>query len=730
VTMHALFVRLPFAVWVATVLATAQTPATLSWRCNALPAAAHHGMVFDLARQRFVLRNASTWEWDGNDWRERRTDHRPTATSDFGMVYDSTRNRTVLFGGMVDVYTMFQQIWEYDGFDWTERSSFAGPSARSSPAIAYDPIRQRVVVFGGKVPSPGGGISYLSDTWTWNGSSWSQVAGPGPVATAATMAFHSPTGRIVLSGWTQSSNTVETWTFDGAAWLQEHPITTPPPCYDQRRAWEDPAQGVVRMLGGTEPLVWSWNGTDWSASPGPARVRGYAAIACDPAGTTLLAGGSEVAPLFGTLFPGIPTGDTWRCQAGTWTLVQDTGPYASDLQLAYDLVHDRVLGSDRTTIGRRTFEWSQGRWHENVGAQLPQLFGARMCHDFLRDRLVLFGGGAAGLSTVSTAPTDSLFEYDGMQWTQVLAPGPSPRSKHAFAFDVARGEAVLFGGNDSQNDLGDTWAWNGVQWRLLTTAGPAPRFSAAMAADPSRANIVLFGGYAGLSTILGDTWVWNGTSWQQAPASVHPPARHNAALEFDWTRHRLVFVGGQGTNGAVFNDAWAWDGAAWTQLTGGILETLSSPLDRSSIANMGNGMLRVANRATWVASPTVATVTSVGSGCGGLVPRLIALGDPVLGSSTFAADIQKTSANSPFLLGVGAGPAPTNLGSGCTLQLQTIDLAFFGLTSALGHAVVVLPVPDSPSLRGITAAIQAAVLRPSAPLGFALTNALSARIGD
>ena len=77
-------------------------------------------------------------------------------------------------------------------------------------------------------------------------------------------------------------------------------------------------------------------------------------------------------------------------------------------------------------------------------------------------RYVMFGGGPSGFGAVSSTPTASLFEYDGVAWSQSTAPGPSPRSKHSLVFDIATGEALLFGGSTGTSNLGDTWLWNGT----------------------------------------------------------------------------------------------------------------------------------------------------------------------------------------------------------------------------------------------------------------------------
>src|SRR5262245_5810883 len=438
--------HLPFAVAVLTASAAAQS--ALQWR-RLQSAVPHSGMVFDSLRERFVLQGERTWEWDGADWRERRTAHQPGAFASIDLAFDRARGRTVLFGG-ASPGAAPAQLWEYDGVDWTPRSLVGGPTSRSSPAMAYDSLRQRLVLFGGL-----GASGILSDTWTWDGVNWSAVPGPGPGSTIglAAMAFHSATGRMVLFGGpTSGSPPGVTWTFDGASWQLEQPATRPV-ARGGHRMCEDLALGVVRLVGGIDFAAWEWNGVDWSATAAPPRLRAEQAIASDRSGTTLLRGGMEITP---RVFTVDLLSDTWRLQSGTWTRLHDTGPLgAVDLTLTYDLTRGVTLCT-ATSIDRRTYVWSGGEWAENVAARLPRLFGARACHDLFRARFVMFGGGGGGgFGLVSSTPTASLFEYDGVAWTQNPAPGPSPRSKGALAFDIVNGEALLFGGSTGSSNLGD-----------------------------------------------------------------------------------------------------------------------------------------------------------------------------------------------------------------------------------------------------------------------------------
>ena len=64
-----------------------------------------------------------TWTYDGSDWTQVTTAHAPSPRAGCAMAYDSNRNVTVLFGGILDTNwppDLYDDTWEFDGTDWTE----------------------------------------------------------------------------------------------------------------------------------------------------------------------------------------------------------------------------------------------------------------------------------------------------------------------------------------------------------------------------------------------------------------------------------------------------------------------------------------------------------------------------------------------------------------------------------------------------------------------------------
>jgi len=54
------------------------------------------------------------------------------------MAYDSTRGQVVLFGGLDANSKVLGDTWTWDGTTWTQKSPDTSPPARAGAAMAYD----------------------------------------------------------------------------------------------------------------------------------------------------------------------------------------------------------------------------------------------------------------------------------------------------------------------------------------------------------------------------------------------------------------------------------------------------------------------------------------------------------------------------------------------------------------------------------------------------------------
>lgn len=209
-----------------------------------------HAFAFDAARERVVVLGGSqTWEWDGSDWQRVFTANSPQGLSLPRMAYDAQRGEIVLFGGPQSGTA--GETWTYDGVDWEQRFPASSPQGRRHHAMAYDAERRRVVVHGGTNDSAT--LPPLSDTWEWDGESWTAVILPGgPDARGASMAYDAARGQMVLFG-----GLLDYWMFFQArdTWVYGRVVRAESEAYGEgcrRTATEMLLTGVGRPAVGVE----------------------------------------------------------------------------------------------------------------------------------------------------------------------------------------------------------------------------------------------------------------------------------------------------------------------------------------------------------------------------------------------------------------------------------------------------------------------------------------------
>jgi hypothetical protein len=94
--------------------------------------------------------------------------------------------------------------------------------------MVFDLVHKSVVLFGGH-PDPQVSLVPLGDTWSWDGTTWTQITtfGANPCFNAAMV---STDVQIAMFGGTDPSNERfrETWTFDGKLWTHRQDIGPSP----------------------------------------------------------------------------------------------------------------------------------------------------------------------------------------------------------------------------------------------------------------------------------------------------------------------------------------------------------------------------------------------------------------------------------------------------------------------------------------------------------------------
>jgi hypothetical protein len=268
------------------------------------------------------------------------------------MTYDEATGNTVLFGGtdatgLNNIGNVTGDTWTWDGTTWTQQFPAASPSARFYGAMAYDPATGDVVLFGGADPN---GYA-LGDTWTWDGTTWTQqFPATSPSAhIGAAMAYDPTTGDMVLfggvsgrcggTGVCSSGETADTWTWDGTTWTQQFPATSPSARAGAAMAYDPVTAGMV-LFGGTSNGLsflgdtWTWDGTTWTqrSSGSSATACVFCSMAYDPSGGLILynaaSGGAALTP---------DATYSWDAATSSWVEWGVVGPMSdSGASMTYD----------------------------------------------------------------------------------------------------------------------------------------------------------------------------------------------------------------------------------------------------------------------------------------------------------------------------------------------------------------------------------------------------------
>jgi N-acetylneuraminic acid mutarotase len=282
---------------------------------------------------------------------------------------------------------VFGDTWQWNGARWTQTTPSISPSARSGAATAT--LNGKIVVFGGmdlSQPSKGGSFNgkELDDTWVWDGANWvlqHPLHSPGARQGAACATLNS---KVFLFGGDCNDNGCsgflsDMWAWDGTDWAELHPAHAPS---GRSAAAVAVLNDSIVLFGGDYRLneTWVWDGLDWSQqSPAQSPPPRVGASAATINGRVVLFGG------FNGFHHPPDLGDTW--------------------------------------------EWDGTNWVELHPVQAP-VYRSNASLVAFRDKLLLFGGlggGAGGEVGIGDGPLGDTWEWDGTTWNQLTVTGPSAR---------------------------------------------------------------------------------------------------------------------------------------------------------------------------------------------------------------------------------------------------------------------------------------------------------------
>ncbi|MCA8975735.1 MAG: hypothetical protein KDC98_13520 [Planctomycetes bacterium] len=659
---------------------------------------------------------------------------------------DPTTGRVHVFDGRNEDWTV--RIGAGGNAEWARLPG--GGIVATTATIAWDPARGRLTA----------GAFSPTAVFEWDGTGWAQVSTSLPPNRLA-----EDRARGILVGILDPDLGTTTRTFElvGVDWVSRgfFGVSARGPLAF------DPVRGQVIMHGRDSGGVLrtnAWTGSGWTpvaSGSGPDTIEFQ--LATDFARNRVVA--------LGGLRGVVPVPDTWEWDGTAWTLVTAVGvPAAIRRAMWFDEALQRVCvagGQLAVTsppwAASDVWSWDGSAWARHAAVLPAGRADFAVTHDALRGETVLFGGRDG-----SGARGDTWTWHAGAWQPHALALAPSPRWGHAMAFDPVRGELVLFGGEDGVTSWADQWRWTaGAVWLPVgaTTTPPARSF-AAMGFDAARDRVVLFGGKDPLGLWLADTWEWDGASWAQRTPTLVPLPLRSPHMAYDVARALVVMQGRHPSTTSTLTETYEWDGVDWIDhggnyvdpaesiwydpVRGGVMSTYGTPYVTQWMGNswaaattwpiVHGVVLHDSERGLpWscdgegvrLLTNTPSTVTEIGVGCGavGAVPVLTTSVAP-LPSAPFGFDLAAAPAASPAMTWVAFAPANVSLGQGCTSWLQGGIALSLAITSAAGNAEWSLPLPRAQWIVGLTIHSQAVVLDAAAPLGFGLTRALRARVGD
>ena len=291
-----------------------------------------------------------------NEWGNKNPAVAPSARYAHTMAYDSQSDRTIMFGGTVDIVDRVGDTWSYElGSNlWTNLNPPTAPSKRAFAAMAYDRESDRIVLFGG---SDNGAVTRPAETWTYDldSNAWTNMAPatqPG-LRRSSAMAYDSLHDRIIMfGGWGGSGGVppdtliADTWAYDLNAntWTNMAPAGAPSPRQDYGMAYDSRNDRVILFGGDGGALLsdtWAYSfatnaWTNLNPPVGPSPRVSHAMAYDEANGRTVLFGG--------VMAGGVRSAETWAYDyaSNTWTdLTAGTAPGA---RWGHAMIYDTALG--------------------------------------------------------------------------------------------------------------------------------------------------------------------------------------------------------------------------------------------------------------------------------------------------------------------------------------------------------------------------------------------------
>ncbi len=380
------------------------------------------------------------------------------------LVYDSTDDRLVLFGGSTDLVSVRNEVWTISLGDpaavWHEHVVEGPlPSPRQDHAAVFDPVGDRMIVFGGRDAAG----APLGDTWILELSGaprWTQRPdlGPAPGPRYSPGAIYDPVDHqiVLVGGWSSETlNRRDVWTLSldaSLAWAP-FPVERATTSSSLPGVYADAVYDVVSRSIFTAGPSGEWSFELGSPAPRWERswhwLQGFESFAFDPVDRRLLSLDRSVLRSV-DLFPGQPL-EQQPLHPMAWGM--DVPRALTGQSLVYDPVRRRLLtfGGEAADSDRRgkldqalwAFDLEGGATWSSVGPGAhPRRGQVVLVRDTQRDRLIHFGWGenAQWLFARGLAPEGTWHQLGDSAWFEANSIGVQSST----VYDTRRDRLLLF----------------------------------------------------------------------------------------------------------------------------------------------------------------------------------------------------------------------------------------------------------------------------------------------
>jgi hypothetical protein len=492
----------------------------------------NHVMVFDEEREAVIVIGGAfvdpngriepledAWEWVSQNgtmvWRPL-----PALSGAIGRriasaaAYDAARRRVLVFGGGGTTGPIDELV--SIGPDMLEVVLFttSRPPPLHHAALAFDEASRRTILFGGNT---GAAASWTSETWAWNGSSWTELSTSDPPPPLEDPRFASGPGELTLFGVDRATREIQVWGFSGSSWSRRDPspAARPEVRFGSAVAYDDATGEAVlfggyRFTGGLQQGLadtHAWTGTEWiERSPllSPS-ARYFHALAADPDRDRLILFGGiddSVSPPF--------SGELWEWDGRTASWIGPLGSRGGpsgrhSTAIAFDSLRSRILihgGSDNSTQAD-VWEWlgAAARWQQVETLSRPSARAAHaIAYEPDRKVIVAYGGCPQVSCLDSVRPLQDTWELSrdpldrpavlvSFDWGSAHAPRDLIRSLSVTALIGGRGYDPS-GSATSERYGAELMAWNARSgdWTPIATTSTQTRGLESVEASTSTAS--------------------------------------------------------------------------------------------------------------------------------------------------------------------------------------------------------------------------------------------------